>query len=57
MAKLFGYAAENIANKVVKKRGTLIVPPEWFIVMILKVYLKQVNSSMLQNGRKMLSKA
>lgn len=32
VAKLFGYAAERIAGKLVKKGGTLIVPPEWFIV-------------------------
>jgi len=30
--KLFGYVAERIADKLVKKGGTLIVPPEWFIV-------------------------
>lgn len=32
LAKQFGYAAEPIADKLVKKGGTLIVPPEWFIV-------------------------
>ncbi len=32
MEKLFGYVAERIADKLVKKGGTLIVPPEWFIV-------------------------
>lgn len=32
VAKLFGYAAERIADKLVKKGGVLIVPPEWFIV-------------------------
>ncbi|OPY20925.1 MAG: hypothetical protein A4E24_00890 [Methanomethylovorans sp. PtaU1.Bin093] len=32
LAKRFGYAAEPIADKLVKKGGKLIVPPEWFIV-------------------------
>lgn len=32
LAKRFGYAAEPIADRLVKKGGKLIVPPEWFIV-------------------------
>jgi flavodoxin len=30
--KVFGYAAQPIANKLVKKGGTLVVPPEGFFV-------------------------
>jgi len=32
MVKLFGYAAKPIADKLQKKGGTLIAPPEEFIV-------------------------
>lgn len=32
LAKRFGYAAEPIADTLVKKGGKLIAPPEWFIV-------------------------
>ncbi len=30
--KLFGYAAEPIANSLVKRGGTLVVPPEGFFI-------------------------
>jgi hypothetical protein len=30
--RLFGYAAQPIANKLVKKGGTLVTPPEGFFV-------------------------
>lgn len=32
VAKLFGYAAKPMADLLVKKGGTLVVPPEGFIV-------------------------
>jgi len=32
MVKIFGYAAETMARKLQKKGGTLVVPPEWFLV-------------------------
>jgi len=32
MVKIFGYAAETMAKKLQKKGGTLVVPPEWFLV-------------------------
>lgn len=32
MVKLFGYAAQPIANRLVKKGGTLAAPPEGFFV-------------------------
>ena len=32
LVRLFGYAAQPIANKLVKKGGTLVTPPEGFYV-------------------------
>ena len=32
LVKLFGYAAKPIADKLEKKRGSLIIPPEGFLV-------------------------
>ena len=40
MAKLFGYAAKPIADKLVEKGGALILPPEGFIVRDTKGPLK-----------------
>lgn len=33
MVKWFGYATDKIAKILKRKKATLIVPPEWFIVM------------------------
>lgn len=32
MVKIFGYAAETMVKILQKKGGTLLVPPEWFLV-------------------------
>jgi flavodoxin len=32
LVRMFGYAAQPIANKLIKKGGTLVTPPEGFIV-------------------------
>ena len=41
LVKLFGYAAKPISNRLVKKGGELIVPPEGFFVKESKGPLKE----------------
>jgi flavodoxin len=41
LVKMFGYAAEPIAKKLSKKGGTLVVPPEGFLVKDTEGPLKE----------------
>ena len=41
LSRLFGYAAPRIAGRLEKKGGTLLVPPEGFLVQGIKGPLKE----------------
>jgi flavodoxin len=52
--KIFGYAAEPIAEKLKKKGGELIIPPEGFLVKDIKGPLKQGELERAENWAKQI---